>query len=276
VSVPIAITSLDDSRVDLFRNVRDADLRGRDDLFMAESEMVVRRLLAQPDRIHSVLVSPAKMETLADGLTQLPPSIPIYVASLELLSAIAGFHVHRGVLATGFRPDPATLTVDAALGHLKARKSLQFLLAEGLTNVDNMGMLFRNAAAFGIDGVILDRSSCDPLYRKAIRVSVGHVLATPWAVVDDLAKTVAELRTQWGMTILAAETGRDAVPIWDAAVTDRIGIVVGAEATGLRDATAAACTAICEIPMAHGVPSLNVGTATAVMLYEILRRTHQE
>ena len=243
---------------------------------MAESEMVVRRLLAQPDRIHSVLVSPAKMETLADGLTQLAPSIPIYVASLELLSAIAGFHVHRGVLATGFRPDPATLTVDAALGHLKARKSLQLLLAEGLTNVDNMGMLFRNAAAFGIDGVILDRSSCDPLYRKAIRVSVGHVLATPWAVVDDLAKTVAELRTQWGMTILAAETGRDAVPIWDAVVTDRIGIVVGAEATGLRDATAAACTAICEIPMAPGVPSLNVGTATAVMLYEILRRTHQE
>ena len=162
---PHDVTDPGDPRVEAFRDVRDRDLRGRDGLFMAESELVLRRLLATPDRLQSLLLSHGKYEALADVLATLPDDVPVHVASLDLLSGIAGFHVHRGVLAAGHRPDDAALELDRALGHLRGPDRCTLLLAEGITNVDNMGSLFRNAAALGVDGVVLDDACCDPLYR---------------------------------------------------------------------------------------------------------------
>lgn len=268
----IPIQSVDDPRVAHFRDVRDKDLRGHDRLFMAESEMVVRRLLKTPERLHSLLMSPQKFERLQPDLEPLAGHAEVYIADVDLMATIAGFHIHRGVLAAGRRPHPAQLDLGPALGRLKTQTTLTVLIAEGLTNVDNMGGLFRNAAAFGADGVALDPTSCDPLYRKAIRVSMGHVLSTPWAVCRDWPADLLRLKDEWGLTLVGAETVPEAQPLWTLPTYDRVGIVFGSEADGLSDDALAACDRICCVPMAPDVPSLNVATASAVFLYQHMIR----
>jgi tRNA G18 (ribose-2'-O)-methylase SpoU len=270
---PIRITDADDPRVAPFRDVRDKDLRGREGLFMAESEMVLCRLLRTPERIHSVLLTPHKHEQLAAELDVLGDDVPRYVAEMELMTAIAGFHIHRGVLAAGHRPHPRDLDLDRVLGHLPHEGPVTLLAAEGVTNVDNMGGLFRNAAGFGVDGIVLDPTCCDPLYRKAIRVSMGHVLSIPYAVSRDWPADLARLGSQWDTTIVAAETGARAQPLWSLSpADDRLTLVFGSESDGLRPETLAACDRVLEIPMTGAVPSLNVATASAVFLYELRRR----
>jgi tRNA G18 (ribose-2'-O)-methylase SpoU len=277
--IPESITDLNDPRVDPYRDVRDADLRGRDKLFMAESELVVRRLLRTPERLHSLFLSPNKYERLRDSIEsarEVGGEFPIYLAPVELMSDVAGFLIHRGALAAGYRPTMEELSLDAALGHLRdvnQYPNVTLLLAEGITNVDNMGALFRNAAAFSVDAVVLDPTCCDPLYRKAIRVSVGHTLSIPYAVCDSWSDDFARLKGEWGMTLVGAEATRGAIPLWKMPNVERIGIVVGSEAHGLSHATLDVCDAVIEIPMSPGVPSLNVATASGVMLYERLRST---
>ncbi len=272
MTVPPAITisSPDDPRLDVFRDVPDKDLRRDDGLFMAESEMVLRQLLRTPERIHAVLLTPSKYARLADALAALPPETPVCVVEQRLASAIAGYKVHRGVLASGYRLPPEALTIEPALGHLRGRPRLTLVLAERLFDVDNVGALFRNAAAFGADGVVLDRHCCDPLYRKAIRTSIGHVLSLPYAVSEDWPGDLARLKADWGVTLVGAELAADARPIWELPRADRIGLVFGSEDTGVLPATLALCDAVCQIPMARGA-SLNVGVASAVCLYELGR-----
>lgn len=267
----IDVTSLDDPRVDVFRNVRDADLRGRDDLFMAESELVIRRLMRSPRRLHSMLLSRERFAKLRGVIESLSEPIPVCVADLGLIHQIAAFHIHRGCLAAGHRLPAAELTLDAALGFLRGRARSCILIAEGLTNVDNMGALFRNAAAFGIDAIVLDPASCDPLYRKAIRVSMGHALSIPYAVSDDWPGDLLRLKREWGMTLVAAEVTPQARPLWEMPRADRIGFVLGSEGRGLAASTLEICDAVCDIPMHGDVPSLNVAVASAVFLYERAR-----
>jgi tRNA G18 (ribose-2'-O)-methylase SpoU len=261
---------MDDPRADVFRNVRDADLRGRDDLFMAESELVLRRLLKTPQRLHSILLSVEKFAKLGKELDVLPGSVRVFVAELPLIHEIAAFHVHRGVLAAGFRLRPEELSLDAALGHLQHQSRCTIVLAEGWTNVDNMGSLFRNAAAFGVDGIMLDPTCCDPLYRKAIRVSMGHALSIPYAVshswIDDL-----QVLKQWGFAVIGAECHPRSVPVWEINHTEKTAIVFGNEGSGLSERTLQRCDQVAEIPMAAEVPSINVATAVAVFLYELNR-----
>lgn len=264
----VEITRLDDPRVDVFRNVRDADLRGRDDLFMAESELVLRRLMRTPQRLHSMLLSHEKLDRMREAIAVLPPSVPVYVADLKLIHDIAAFHIHRGCLAAGFRPKPAELSLDAVLGPLHTRETLCVLLAEGITNVDNMGALFRNAAAFGVDAIILDSTSCDPLYRKAIRVSMGHALSIPYAICPGWLTSLERLKKEWGITLVAAECAPDAQPLWAMPNAPRMGMVFGSEGHGLPRATLDVCDAVCAIPMSEAAPSLNVAVASAVFLYE--------
>ena len=265
---PHQIDSLDDPRIEPFRDVRDRDLRGRDGLFMAESELVLQRLLRQPERLHALLLSPEKFSRLEGALADLPDAVPIYIADLELMGRIAGFHVHRGVLATGQRPSSEELNASALLAGFKNSNRCTLLMATGITNVDNMGSLFRNAAAFGVDAVILDANCCDPLYRKSIRVSMGHVLGMPWAIAEDWVETLGLLRTSLGMQVWAAECDSRSVPATSIGQPDRLAIVMGPEGSGLDERTLEVCSSIVEIPMSIGVPSLNVATAAAILLWE--------
>lgn len=268
---PIAITSFDDPRVDVYRNVRDADMRGRDDLFMAESELVARRLLRTPQRLHSLLLSREKYLRMKAPLDDLSKSVPIYVADLKLIHEIAAFHIHRGVLAAGRRLSTDQLSLDSALGHLRNTAHFTVLAAEGITNVDNMGALFRNAAAFGVAGLLLDPTCCDPLYRKAIRVSMGHTLSIPYAVSHDWPSDLKRLKQEWKSTLVAAESNDRAAPLWKIPKHDRTAILFGSEGHGLTPSALACCDAICEIPMTGDVPSINVAVASAVCLYELNR-----
>lgn len=270
-SAPMTITALGDPRVAVYRDVRDADLRGRDHLFMAESELVVRRLLRTPERLHSLFLSPNKYERLREAIEESGLTAPIYLADVALMSEIAGFLIHRGALAAGFRPRPEELTLDCLMSGIGKRDAFTLIAAEGMTNVDNMGALFRNAAAFGVDGIILDGTCCDPLYRKAIRVSVGHTLSVPYVVGDDWSATLRELKQQWGATIIGAESCSGAQPLWEIPRSARSVIILGSEAHGLAPSTQQLCDAIVEIPMAPTVPSLNVAVASAVVLYELRR-----
>lgn len=268
---PIRIESIDDPRVEVFREVRDRDLRGRDRLFMAESELVLRRLLRQPERLHAILLAPQRLETLSPLLADLPPHVPLYVADLEVMTGVTGFHIHRGVLAAGVRPTEEELQLDRALGGAKDGGALTMIVAEGLTNVDNMGGLFRNAAAFGAAGVVLDPTCCDPLYRKAIRVSMGHALSVPYAVAHDWPGDLVRLKREWRLTLVGAEADPTARPLWEMPRSERLGLLFGSEGRGLSAGALRCCDAVYQIPMAGAVPSLNVATASAVVLYELTR-----
>jgi len=237
---------------------------------MVESEMVVRRLLETNWDIHSVLLSPNKCQRLAPMLRD--RDIPILVADISLMSEITGFNIHRGVLAAARRPPPESHSVQRLIQKFQGKEQLSLLMAEGITNIDNMGSLFRNAAAFGIDAIVLDECCCDPLYRKSIRVSMGHALSIPFAVTENWNSELHVLKQSLNIKLIRCEISDGAVPMWEVEQGDRFGLVMGGEKHGLSQSTIAACDVIAEIPMSAHVPSINVGVASAVALYEFLRR----
>ena len=175
----IRIDDPDDARIDHYRAVRDRDLAGRGGRFLAEGEVVLRALLGPRGRFQaeSLLLSESRADSIAPTLASLAPSLPVYVAGQRVMDTIVGFHIHRGALGIGLRgPHKAASDLLSAVPDCAL-----ILCLVGLANHDNVGGAFRNAAAFGADGVLLDRTSCDPLYRKAIRVSVGASLQVPFA-----------------------------------------------------------------------------------------------
>ena len=284
-----------DPRLDDYRFTRDRDLSGareREGLLIAETLPVIEVLLEQhPGAARSVLCSERMAERVQAGVRG---RAPVLIADEALLSGIAGFTVHRGVLASAHRApllgrtplDPPFLAADLLLA------------CDGVRNMDNIGALFRIAAAFGVGGVLLSADAHDPLYRKSIRVSMGHALRIPFARCTSLAESIAALKTVRARAVGAAPGGADdgrhageaagagitplhvlgadagtvsgmpAVPIGQAmrAVAGPVMLVVGEEYSGLRPDTIAACDGLVRIPMATGVDSLNVAVAAAICL----------
>lgn len=267
------ITSADDPRVHDYRAVREPELVRRRGLFIAEGRLVVARLLAIPTyRIRSILVSEAGLASLhehaADGLAA-RPDLPLYLAASDVIDAIGGFHFHRGCLAIAERPpdlDPGALIAAAAPGR-------PLVVVEGIAQADNVGSILRNAQAFGAAGVLLDPASVDPLYRKALRTAMGAALVVPWARLEPWPAAIARLR-QAGI-VVAALTPRAAAQPLDAFVrthADRaVALLLGAEGSGLLDATMAAADAPVRIAMAPGADSVNVATASGIALHALRR-----
>ena len=182
------IESIDDPRVAEYRAVRDAELARTRGLFVAEGRLVVERLIADGRyTLRSVLVSEAAREALAPALASMPGRVPIYVCRAADLRGITGFDLHRGCLALAERPAPVPAAALVAAARL-------VVALDGVGNADNVGGVFRNAAAFGVDAVLLGPTCCDPLYRKAIRTSMAATLRVPFARVDDWAAALALLR----------------------------------------------------------------------------------
>ena len=168
----------------------------------------------------------------------------------------------------GQRPPAHEVSLDHVMEGLDGSSPSTLLLATGITNVDNMGSLFRNAAAFGIDAVVLDGSCCDPLYRKSIRVSMGHVLGVPWAVTEDWTGSLDRLRREWGFHLMAAECEHRSRCISTVEFPDHVGLIMGAEG---RVSTTRRCPSLrFDRRDTHGkeVPSLNVATAAAILMWE--------
>ncbi len=286
----IRITSLDDPRVAEYRNVRDADLRGgggfsaagpggsSNKLFMAESEPVIRRLIeSKRFAVKSMFVSDDRLESMRNLVMCFAANGAgaVYVADIEVMRAIAGYRHHGGALAVGIRPQWEDLQPQRIISSLTGLDRFCMLLVEGVTHVDNIGAIFRNAAAFGADGIILDSACADPLFRKAIRVSMGQVFHVNWAMADDLRETSRMLRERCGATIVAAESRDNSIAIERFALPSRCAIVLGAERQGIPDATLALADHIVGIPMARSDTSLNVAVASAVFLHE-WRRSNAE
>ena len=255
------IDAPDDPRIAPFRAVRERDVAGREGLFIAEGEVVVRLLArSRGHRPRALLLAEQRVAVQGDLIAALPPEVPVYAASQAVMDAIVGFPIHRGILGLGERapdPDPDALLAGSGPQAL-------VVVASGIGNHDNMGGIFRNAAAFGADAVILDAGCCDPLYRKAIRVSVGAALITPTvrlaADVD-----LIDLLTRHGFEALAlSPRGETALSAWRPA--GRTAVILGSEGPGLPEALLARARTV-RIPMSSGFDSLNVAVTCGIVLH---------
>jgi tRNA G18 (ribose-2'-O)-methylase SpoU len=230
--------------------------------FIAEGDQVVRRAAAAGHPPRSVLVSPQRLADLSPEVAALP--CPFYVASYDVLEAVTGFHVHRGILASfGRLPDRPLEQVLAP-----ARR---VLVLEALNNHTNLGAVFRSAAALGMDAVLLTRTCADPLYRRSIRVSMGEVFAVPYAFLDDWPGALDDLSARG--RVFALTPAPDALPLSAVRLGDdeRAAVLLGAEGPGLTEEAMRRCERV-RIPMSAGVDSLNVAAAAAIACWQLGRR----
>ena len=259
----IPIDDPDDPRLACYREVRERDLVGRQGSFIAEGVVVLEKLIrAGRHPLRSVLVAEKRALALASLFTELPVEVAVYSASQAVMDTVVGFPIHRGVLAAGTRADP---DIDAVLAGLPARAVVVVLV--GIANHDNMGGLFRNAAAFGADAVLLDAGCCDPLYRKAIRVSVGAALTMPFARAAGADDLVARLEGA-GFQIVALSP-RGETELADLLPSARTAVLFGAEGPGLADAVMARTQTV-RIEMSGGFDSLNVATTSGIVLHQLV------
>lgn len=263
----VTVSGPDDPRLDDYRSLRDARARrrleapdpaaGRPGFFVAEGITVIRRLLASGRRVRSVLVDPPRLLRLEAELER--AGVPVYVAERSVLAAACGFDVHRGALAAADRwplPDPAALLPLAR----------RVAVLEGINDHENLGGLFRNAAALGVDAMLLSPRCADPLYRRSVRVSMGHVLSVPFARLHPWPEALG-LLPRAGFTVAALTPDPGAEPLAGAAVPDRLALLLGAEGPGLSSDALAAADLRWRIPMTSRGDSLNVVSAAAVAFY---------
>lgn len=273
----VPVDNLADPRLAPYANMRDAELAQRADpldgaahggLFIAEGELVLRRLIASRFAVQSVLTTPTHVGSLGDALDGLDADVPVFVAEPRLLSEIVGFNMHRGVLGVGVRGP------GLALADLISRPG-PLVVLEDLVNHDNLGGVFRNIAALGGSGasVLLSPRCADPLYRKSLRVSMGTILSVPFAraeawpgVLDLLANAGFDV---WGLT-----PRNEATDIGEAVRTlpngSKVALILGTEGTGMSEAALHACTRLVRIPMRRidpNVDSLNVAVAAGIALH---------
>jgi tRNA G18 (ribose-2'-O)-methylase SpoU len=261
----IAITDPDDPRIGDYRALTDLELRTRweppNGLFIAEGELVITRALRAGYQMRSALVDQKR----AEQLTGLPDDAPLYTATPPVLESITGFHVHRGILASFHRrPLPSLDELLANAGNLA--------VLEGLNTHTNLGALFRSAAALGIDAIVLSPTCADPLYRRAVRVSMGEVFAIPYTKTEAWPDPLHTIR-EAGYTLLAMTPAPDAVALQQLtpAQRKRPALLLGAEGPGLSAEALKASDVRVAIPMHNNVDSLNVATAAAITFYELTR-----
>jgi tRNA G18 (ribose-2'-O)-methylase SpoU len=252
-----------DSELELYRGISDRELLRTHGLFVAEGRLVVRRVIENGTyRVRSLLVNDAARRDLAALIECLPPEVPVILARTSAFRDLTGFNIHRGCLALVEHP-PARAIDDVLV------RDGPVVMLEGVSNADNVGGIFRNAAAFGAAGVILDEQSCDPFYRKAVRTSMAAVLTVPFARA--VGWHDALIRVRGAGLFLSALTPRvTATPIADFTAAlggRRVALVVGAEGAGLSDATLGIADAAVRIPLAQGVDSINVSIAAGIALY---------
>src|SRR5688572_14667027 len=258
----VRIDAADDPRVADYQGAAEPELVRSRGLFIAEGRLVVARVIGDGRHaVRSVLLSDAAHGALGPALEALPATVPIFVCPAVLLAHLTGVDFHRGCLALVERP-PASTLADL----LRGIRTLVVL--EGVANPDNVGGVFRNAAAFGADAVILSSTCCDPLYRKAIRTSMGATLRVPFGRVDRWAEALEEIHT-CGFTIVALSPRRGAETI-DAFLSggrpDRVALLVGAEGAGLSSGAEAAADHSVRIPICEEIDSLNLAVATGIAL----------
>jgi tRNA G18 (ribose-2'-O)-methylase SpoU len=256
-----------DPRAAAYRDLGDGDLLRTRGLFVGEGRMVVRRIVEDARfAVESLLLNDASLRDLEPSIARLDPSVPVLVCPTAEFAALTGFNIHRGCLALVHRPPPAAPAALIATAKL-------LVVLEGVTNADNVGGVFRNAAAFDADGVLLSPTTCDPLYRKAIRTSMASVLQVPFAraAADEWPSTIDRLRA--GGFVVVAVTPREPSETLAAFAArprpPRVALVVGTEGAGLTPAVEAAADYRVRIAISGRVDSLNLAVATGIALHAL-------
>jgi tRNA G18 (ribose-2'-O)-methylase SpoU len=261
----VRLDHLNDPRVEEYRAVRDPLLARQRDLFVAEGRLVVERVVASERyRPQSLLLSDAAANAMSATIARLPADVPVYVCAASHFLHLTGADIHRGCLALVRRPQP--LSVEDAIGAART-----VVVLEAVANPDNIGGVFRNAAAFGAGGVLLSPSCADPLYRKAIRTSMAATLRVPFARVADWPAGLRPLRARGFATValtprLPARTLDDVAPHLR---LGRLALLLGAEGGGLSAEARALADVEVRIPVIEDVDSLNVAVAAAIALFRL-------
>ena len=266
------ITSLKEPGLEAYGTLTEAQLRNRLEpekgLFIAESPKVINVALDAGLQPVSLLCERKHIEGDARSIIErCPEEMPVYTGSRELLAQLTGYTLTRGVLCAMRRPQP--LSPEEV-----CRDARRIVVLHGVVDTTNVGAIFRSAAALGIDALLMTRDSCDPLNRRAVRVSMGSVFLVPWTWLDaedgTPAGTVHKLK-QMGFTAAAMALRKDDVSIADSRLkaTERLALIMGTEGDGLPDAIIDAADLVVKIPMHHGVDSLNVGNAAAIAFWEL-------
>ena len=271
----IEITDLADPALDVYARLTEAQLRNRlrpeDGLFIAESPKVIGYALDAGYAPVSLLLERRHIAGKAATLLARVGEVPVYTAEPALLERLTGYPLTRGVLcAMRRRPLPGAEAL--------CRNARRVAVLEGIVDTTNIGAIFRSAAALGVDAVLLSPSCCDPLNRRAVRVSMGTVFQVPWTYLGDSPADWPEAGLKrlkaLGFESVALALSDDSLDIDDPALASRprLALVLGTEGDGLAPATIARCDFTARIPMAHGVDSLNVAAAGAVAFWELCRR----
>ncbi len=254
----IPVDDRDDPRLVEVSGLNDAQARAVTEAehgcFVVEGLLVLEAVvLDSPYRLRSVLVSESKLARVLHVLGD--TDVDVFVGTPALLESVTGFPIHRGIIASAARiplPSVEEVVCDAR----------RVVVVEGLNDHENMGAMFRNAAAFGVGGILLDPTAADPMYRRSVRVSMGHLLHVPWTRTRPLPQGLAPLHDAGFTTVALTPAGETSID--ELAPTDRLAWIVGAEGPGLDDATMAAADIRARIPIAATVDSLNVATAAAI------------
>lgn len=301
---PIRIDDPRDSRLDDFRNLNASDKKSGEQLIIAEGTLVVPRLLASPYPTRAVVGFPGKLRAieaeLSRSLSSDDANFSVFEVSREVLKEVAGFDMHRGLVAsadrlpvnpvgpvgpvstasTGAPVGTGASAVEALLNHLEEAADTSGVIAvlEGVGDHENIGSIFRNAAGLNVDAVLFGAATADPLYRRSVRVSMGHVLRLPWARFPGTTTTWQrdlELLQRRGYEVVALTPAGDTT-LREATEAARmrgrkVAVMVGAEGPGLTEHAMRAADVRASIPMARGTDSLNVATAAAIAFYEAVR-----
>lgn len=272
----VEITDFSAPELDVYARLTGAQLRAcpQGGLFIAEGVTVIGHALDAGYRIASLLMERRHIAGKAAGLIARCGDVPVYTADSRTLEQLTGFALTRGVLAAFYRPELPTLAQVCA----DARR---VAVLEGLNDPTNVGAVMRSAAALGMDAVLLTPSCCDPLHRRAVRVSMGTVFQVPWTRIGQQAQDWPEggmmLLREMGFATVAMALSEDSVEIDDPCLVreERLAVILGAEGDGLAKTTIARCDYTARIPMLHGVDSLNVAAASAVAFWQLCRRNNK-
>lgn len=274
------IDDLTDPRLDAYTRLTERELRSvlepEKGIFIAESAKVIERALNAGLTPVSFLMGERWLEQLGPLLATIAEDVPVFVAPMELMEQLTGFSVTRGALAAFRRPplvDPATFLEGVC--EAAGERPVRVCVLEGIVDHTNVGAIFRSAAALNVDGILVSPTCCDPLYRRAVRVSMGTVFQVPWTRIGENARTWPvdglEVLHRAGFTCAAMALTDDSRSLDDPALLDidRLAIFMGTEGTGLTARTVSGCDVAVRIPMAHGVDSLNVAAASAVAFWQL-------
>ncbi|MBE6468620.1 MAG: RNA methyltransferase [Coriobacteriaceae bacterium] len=283
----IRIADLADPRLDAYTRLTERELRcvlePERGIFIAESAKVIERALEAGLVPESFLLGERWLDPLSPLLERVAPEVPVFVAPMELMAELTGFNVTRGALAAFHRPVlPDAASFLAGVVERAGERPVRVCVLEGIVDHTNVGAIFRSAAALNVDGILVSPTCCDPLYRRAVRVSMGTVFQVPWCRIGAAARTwphdgLATLH-EAGFTCAAMALTDSSVALDDPALakTGRLALFMGTEGGGLAAKTIAGSDVTVRIPMANGVDSLNVAAASAVAFWQLCPHVSNE